>query len=226
MLGRVLFTRGIVLREMGAPMEAIEQLHEVLERFSEYSDLGSEFLGPTWYNLGLALRQAKRYREALNAYATAAQHFRQAGTETPLCMTLHNLAWAACLHGEFDTAVAALDEAEPLCKTDVLRWHQTLGRAHLEAVRPGGDRGLATQGCMALMERQAELPPDVMSHACWLAGRVSLELQLYDKAMIMADLAVHHAVKANGENRTLHDASELRRAVAITMGLVPRETGS
>lgn len=225
-LGQVLFTRGYLLREMGAPGEAIEQLNECLNRFGEYTDLGGELLGPLWYNLGLAYRQARQPAAAIDAYQQAAVYFRGAGMTTYLAMCLHNLAWVCCINGSAGDAEDALTEAEPLCTTDDLGYHQTMGRAFLAAIRPDRNLVHVMDACGVLLEQTDQLPADVASHACWLAGKVALELDLLDKALDLADMAIHYAMCYQGESRCLHDSAELRRDVVIALGLVPKTTGS
>lgn len=212
-LGQVRFTYGNILRELGEVLPAIEQLTACIDGFDDYPELAPLMLGPTYYNLGLALRQARRYTDAIEAYGTAREHFRRENMDSMLCMTLHNLAWVACLEGRLDEAGEALDESRSLAGTDTLRWHQRLGEAFLESLGGESDRRHALELCQVIVSEPGEVPTHVRSHACWVAGRVALALHQPDAAEQLAVQALNHATAARGENRCLTDAAELLKSV-------------
>lgn len=211
--GQLRMTLGVVLREAGEPLSAIEHLQAWIDGTAAYPELVPVALGAAWYNLGLALRQARRHAEAIQAYITACEAFRRHDLPEHLCKGLHNLAWVACGAGNTPLAAEALDEAEELCRTDELRWHQRVGRAYLEAL--AGASHSAMELCETITRNAGVAPPAVVSHAYWVAGTVALDLGQFDAARSLAMQAQQWAARASGENRSLHDAGELLRAIRL-----------
>lgn len=221
-LGMVRFIHGAVLLYLGEIHPAIEQFSAFLQGIIDYPELAPLFRGPALYNRALAYRQARKYNESLNDYWEACEEFRREHMREYLCQALHNRAWVACIFGDTADARAALEESLPLCDTDYLRWHQRIGEAFLAALSyhpsdPSGQAAAQRQAleqCQTIYEHAgADLPADVRSHACWLAGRISQELGELDAAESLALQAVHHGAATRNENRCLHDASELLREI-------------
>lgn len=209
--GQLRLTLGVLLREAGEPLSAVEHLQAWIDGSPSYPELIPVALGVAWYNLGLALRQARRHTEAIEAYISACEAFRLYDLPEHLCKALHNLAWAACGSGNAALAAEALDEAEELSATAELRWHQRVGRAYLEAV--SGSAQSAMELCEFITRNASKAPPAVVSHAYWVSGRVALDLGQASAARSLASQAQEWAARARGENRCLHDAAELMRAV-------------
>jgi len=223
-LGQLRFARGITFREAGMIGAAVEELKECIAGITDYQSLAPVMMGAAWYNLGLALRQAKRLTDAIAAYEHAVAHYRAEDLSTPLCMALHNLAWAACCSGDPDRAVEALAESGPLCNTDTLRWHQALTQAFVDSFGDTEDRRRALETCETFGHDDELIPAALRSHAAWLAGSIALCLGQLDAAEALAKQAAHLAGLAKGENRTLHDASELLQSVR-QMRLVSKPPG-
>lgn len=221
LLVRVWFQRGVLLREVGEAAAAVAQFEACLQHLEQYPGLQQVMEGPAWYNLGLALRQARRHEEAIAAYQRAVGVFRSESMTTHLCMALHNLAWVACMLGRKELAREALDESARFCTGGAMQWHQRIGEAFYMA-QGGPERQLqAMQLAQEIIDHPGDLPADVRSHACWLAGTVALQLGLYHAAEDLANQAVHHAVRARGENRCLLDAADLLREVRLRYPMHP-----
>jgi hypothetical protein len=157
----------------------------------------------------LISRQQERFAESIQHYRTACEHLRRHDPRGYLNLTLHNLAWAACLHGDEATALDALDEALPLCDTPESHWHQQIGRAFWLAVARRGDPRMAMTLCEEIIDYKGDdLPRAVRSHAYWLAGHVALDLDLRDTARIMAEQALLAAVGVD-TGRCMADAYRL-----------------
>lgn len=223
-LGQVRFTYGLVLREIGEYNTAIEYLSACIRGLGHYAELAPVMEGPAYYNLGLALRQTRRYDEALSAYQEAAARFRGESMHTYLCMTLQNLAWVACLVGNAPAAQSALAEAEPLCNSEVLRTHQSLGQAFVASLGDLPDRERAMALCESFI-RAEHTPNQVRSHAYWLAGKVALSLDKLDLAESLARSALDWGARSGNDNRCLHDAADLLREVRLRQ-LPLRPSGS
>lgn len=221
LLVRVWFQRGVLLREVGEAAAAVEQFESCLRRLEEHPALRQVMEGPAWYNLGLALRQARRYEDAIAAYLMAVDLFRSEAMTTHLCMALHNLAWVACLMGRKELAREALGESAPFCSEGALKWHQRIGEAFYMAQGGPERQRRAMELAQEIIDDPGDVPADVRSHACWLAGTVALELGLWGAAEDLANQAVHHAVRAKGENRCLLDAAELLREVRLRHQMHP-----
>lgn len=221
LLVRVWFQRGVLLREVGEAAAAVEQFESCLRHLGNYPVLRQVMEGPAWYNLGLALRQARRYDEAIAAYQRAVILFRSEMMTTHLCMALHNLAWVACLLGRMELAREALDESAPLCSEGALKWHQRIGEAFCMAQGGLEHQRQAMELAQEIIDHTGDLPADVRSHACWLAGTVALQLGLCHAAEDLANQAVHYAVQAKGENRCLLDAADLLREIRLRHQMHP-----
>jgi tetratricopeptide (TPR) repeat protein len=218
--GQVRFMRGLVLREVGDIEESIQSFEACIQGMWEYPELGPMMLGPALYNYALALRQAKRNLDAIDAYRRATDELRNEKSLIHLCMTLHNLAWVACISLLTDVAREALDESEGLCTTEVLRWHQAIGQAHLDAIvddQTAHRRAVVT--CDELISSGA--PDEIKSHACWLVGRSALTLNQLDSAESLALQAIHHGARARNDNRCLADAAELLALIRTERILSP-----
>ncbi len=83
----------------------------------------------------------------------------------------------------------------------------------------------ALELCEQIVGRYDAVPHDVRSHACWLAGRVALEIGQLEAAEGFANQAVHYGSLARDENRCLMDAAELLRQVR-QIRLQPQPPGS
>lgn len=211
LLGKVRFMHGFVLSRLGDVSAAIEQIQAYIAGTNDYPELGPLFLGPAWLNLGVLLRQAKKYRQAIDAYETACSICRQEGLTNYLCTALQNLAWTSCFLGEVDRARSALDESESLCTTQ-LRWHQKIGEAYLLSLGPSEEQRQAMDLCGQLIQHP-ETPSEVRSHAYWVSGRVALNLGQLEAAEDLAKQAVHHGSHVKSATRCLRDAAELLRSV-------------
>ena len=207
--GKVRFARAVFLIGVGRFESAITEFHRWIEDLPQYPSLEPVYLGLVYYHLGLVCRQLERYTESMEHYTSACKHLRRHNQREHLGVTLHNMAWVACLQGDEAKAENALDQALPLCDTKELHWHQQIGRAFLLAVSRGGDLRKVMTLCEAIIEYKGDdLPMSVRSHAYWLAGRVAMELNLGDSARVMAEQALWCAA-AVGDDRCLSDASRL-----------------
>jgi tetratricopeptide (TPR) repeat protein len=212
-----LFTRGTVLQQVGEYRAAIEDLRASIAEVARHPGKAAVMLGPAWFNLGLCLRQSGRPAEAIGAYQQAIDMFRSEGLRTYLCMALQNLAWVFGLLGRRSEADEALAESAGLCATEYLGWHQRIGEAFATSLGEGEDQRLAMQLCESLVATPGDVPPDIRSHAYWVAGRVALRIGTADLAETLARQAVDWAARAKGANRSLADASELLRQVRLNM---------
>lgn len=213
-LGKVLLSLGTLLREIGDVSAAIHYLQQFIAGIAEYPELRSVCFGVAHYNLGLAFRCARRYSDALQVYEIAASEFRQNDFPDYLRQSLQNKAWLHCLVGDVQAAEAALAEAENLCDTETARWQQRIGWAYLEAVT--GERTSALTRCESIIAAESTAPPEVVSHAYWVAGQVALTLGQIEQAGLMADQAVSWSLKVTHDVRPMQDASALRREIYQT----------
>jgi tetratricopeptide (TPR) repeat protein len=209
-LVNVLITAGIVNREIGDIAAAIEDLQRCIGLLPDYPNLAAVMLGPAWYNLGLALRQARRLQESIDAYGVAIGMFRADGLDNYLRMALQNRAWAFCVAGNAQSAGADLAESAPLCTTPGALAEQRIGEAFYLSLT-GGDAE-AVRICAELAE-DVSAPADVASHALWLAGRLALASGAMENAQLLANQAVERATRCGGENRCLADAGDLLNQV-------------
>lgn len=214
-LVHVLFTSGVVLREIGDINAAITDLRACLEALPAYPDLQAVMAGMVHYNLGLALRQARRLEESVSAYGLAIHAFHDGAMFQQLCKALQNRAWVLCLVQDADGAQIDLAESRALCTTAENFAQQRIGEAFAAMLGNSEERQWALQECDRLVEPEANMPPDVVSHAYWLAGRVALETGAPHVAETMALQAIQTATVAGGENRCLLDASDLLRSVNL-----------
>lgn len=210
-LGKVRLGMGNLLREMGETTAAIERYLAFIHEVERYPELKSVCLGVAHYNLGLALRCARRYDEALQAYETACHEFRENDFPDYLRQCLQNLAWLHCLMGNTPQAESALVEAEDLCDSTEARWQQQVGWAYLEAV--SGERSSALTRCDRIIKAESEAPPEVVSHAYWVAGQVALTLGQIDQASMLVDQAISWSIRVPDDVRPMHDANRLRRDI-------------
>lgn len=222
LLGQWRLTYGVVLRELGDVNLAIEQIESFLSGMADYPDLRETALGYGYYNLGLAYRHAA-YRsgrdpdselldKALTAYDQAAEEFRREHMPGMLMAALHNKAWVGCCSGRAEIAAEALDEAEPLCRSEADWWHQRLGRAFVDAIL--GSIPSALTVCERISS-EPEAPVEVRSHACWIAGQIAYSQEHLDEAESLARSALELGSRVVGESRCYHDAAALLREVNL-----------
>lgn len=211
LLGQIRVALAEVERRIGEVDEAVAHLQLFLDDMGAYTDLGALWQGAALYNLGLTLRQAGRHEESRGAYRQAIEVFRRENLREPLRRALQNLAWVSCMQGDAEEARQALDEADHLCQGEEARWRQRLGRSFLLATL--GQYSKALDLCGAIVRAEGQIPADVRSHACWIAGNQALRTKRYDLALAMAEQALHYAAQSGKENRVLHDAAELFKAV-------------
>lgn len=217
LLGQLRVALAEVERRIGEVDEAVAHLQSFLDDLGEYTDLGALWQGAALYNLALTLRQAGRHEESRGAYRQAIQVFRRENLREPLRRALQNLAWVACMQGDAKEARQALDEADHLCQGEEARWRQRLGRSYLLATV--GEYSMAMDLCGAIVRAEGQVPSDVRSHACWIAGNQALRSGRYDLALAMAERALQYAAQSAKENRVLHDAAELFKAVRAHLTL-------
>lgn len=210
-LGKMRLAMGNLLREVGETTAAIECFVAFINEIDSYPELKPVCLGVAHYNLGLALRCARRYDDALLAYETGCREFRANDFPDYLRQCLQNLAWLHCLLGNVQLAESALVEAEDLCNSAEARWQQQIGWAYLEAI--SGERSNALARCDRIIKAEAEAPPVVVSHAYWVAGQVALTLGQIDQASMLADQAISWSIRVQDDVRPMHDANRLRRDI-------------
>lgn len=220
-LGNWRLTYGVVLRELGDLRLAMEQFEAFMQDLGEYPDLEAA-AGYGWFNMGLCRRQlAGRpggavdqdgLRAAMEDYRRAAEEFVRESMPKLLARTLHNWAWAACLVQDSDLAAELLEQAEDLHMCEADRWHQTLGWALVEAVR--GENHAALVRCERITTAH-EAPLPVRSQACWIAGRVALQLGQTDEAERLARSALEYGTEVPGDSRCYADAAALLRSVLL-----------
>ena len=208
-LGKLRYCWAAYVIALGRFDAAAEAFERWIADLPQYTSLEPTYLGMVYYHLGLICRQQERFEASIEYYQTACKHLRRHDRRANLSLTLHNLAWVACIRGEAALALDALDEALPLCETPQLHWHQKIGRAFLLTVQRFPDLRMAMSLCEEIIDYQGDdLPLAVRSHAYWLAGRVALQLDLPDTARIMAEQALLNAVSL-GDDRCLADAYRL-----------------
>lgn len=217
LLGQLRVALAEVERRIGEVDEAVAHLQSFLDDLGEYADLGALWQGAALYNLALTLRQAGRPEESRGAYRQAIEVFRRESLREPLRRALQNLAWVACMQGDAEEARQALDEADFLCQGAEARWRQRLGRSFLLATV--GEYSKAMDLCGAIVRAEGQVPSDVRSHACWIAGHQALRNGRYDVALAMAEQALQYAAQSARENRVLHDAADLFKAVRAYLTL-------
>lgn len=221
-LGKLRLLTGNVLREIGDYSAAIGYYQAYIDGVGSYPETIPVCLGAAYYNLGLAYRSTKRLGDALSCYELACDEFRRNDFPDYLRQALQNIAWSCCLSGDLPRAEAALNEAEDLCKTDSARWHQRIGWALLESLT--GTLHSSLKCCEEIVNRADSLPPSLVSHACWLAGRVALSLGQAEQASTMAQQAVEWSLRVKGDLRPMQDANSLRREIHIAM--VDKQAGA
>lgn len=210
-LGKALMTYGVVLREIGEPCTAVQYLQQFLDRMDEYEELRPVAWGAGHHNLGMALRGARRYEEAIVAYEVAIREFRREGMNSYLREALWSQAWVYCIMGNCQSAILDLNEAEPFCRDDRGQSQLILGWAFADAV--AGRRPEALQRCETLLSYLENVPTDVLSHACWVAGRVMLDMGQLEGAEEMQRGALDWALKTTSDSRCLQDANDLKRSI-------------
>lgn len=209
--GQVLFCAGVVYRELGDVHMAIDQFRTFLADGADHPQAVEIAAGHAWYNLGLALRQARQLDASLDAYRMACDLHRVNNLRQSLREALQNLAWVACMLGQPETARVALDEAEGLLENEKAHWHQRVGVAYLASFAV--DQSEALRRCEEIVSYCGEVPAGVRSHACWVAGAVALRLGRLDEAEALAEQAVHYGSLDRSDSRALRDAAELLREV-------------
>jgi tetratricopeptide (TPR) repeat protein len=210
-LGKVRLAMGNLLREIGETTAAIERYQAFIQGVGEYKALQAVCMGVAHYNLGLALRCARRFDEAVAAYESACQEFRANDFPDYLRQCLQNMAWLHCLMGNVRDAESALVESEELCESAEARWQQQVGWAYLEAISQ--EHASALSRCDRIIKAEGEASPEVISHAYWVAGQVALSLGQVDQASVLADHAVTWSMQVKGDIRPMHDANNLRRDI-------------
>lgn len=210
-LGKVRLIMGNLLREIGDTSAAIDCYEAFLDGIGDYPSLRSVCIGVAHNNLGSTYRCARRYEDALRSYQTACEEFRQNDFPEYLRQCLQNMAWLLCLMGNAQPAEAALVEAEDLCRTDEARWHQRIGWAYLETIV--GEYTSALNRCEGIIKAEAVAPPEIVSHAFWVAGQVALTLRQFEQAELMAGQAVSWSLRVKDDVRPMQDANSLRREI-------------
>lgn len=210
-LGQLRMTLGTVLRETGEPLASIELLGAFLSDMHLYPALRSVAAGAGHHNLALAYRCARRLEDARQSYETAIREFRTESLRNYLMQSLRNLAWLCCLMGESPRAEECLSEVADLCETPEDRWHWQVGMAFLSLV--AGDTADALRRCDAITQAGELVPPGIMSHTYWVAGRASAQLGLLDAADSLADQAVSWSLRVKDDVRQMQDASDLKREI-------------
>lgn len=209
----VLFTRGVLLREVGEYRSAVDNLRAAVVALADEPDLGPVMLGPCHHNLALALRQCREYAEAIHHYREAIGLFRAEGMSEYLRMSLQNLSWACCIVEDAAGARAALDESGPLCASDTAKLRQQVCEAFLWSVAGGDGAREAMAACHGVLSAYGDVPADIRSQACWVAGRIAVQTGQLDAAEELARNAVAFGLQAKEDSRCLLDASDLLRAV-------------
>lgn len=216
LLGECRFQAGILYREMGDVSLAVTMFEVFLDGLDDYPQLRGVAEGAARHNLGLALRQQRRFGEAIEAYWRALECHRRDGMDRYRCTTLHSLAWSLCLHGSPGEAEGCLVEAEPLCQSDEERGRQAIGRGHLALCQ--GHLAMAVHYVSPVIEQAGDYPAAVVSHAYWIVGHMALLRYDLSEAESMALLAVKWAQR-DSDGRTFTDASELLAAVRRQMSI-------
>jgi tetratricopeptide (TPR) repeat protein len=210
-LGQLRMTLGTVLRETGEILASIEILETFLADMHLYPALRAVAVGAGLHNLALAYRCARRFEDARQSYETAILEFRTEGLRNYLMQSLRNLAWLCCLMGEVRRAEECLSDVDVLCETREDRWHWQVGMAFLSLV--GGDPEDALRRCDAIVQDGVSVPPGIMSHTYWVAGKVSAQLGLLEEADSLADQAVSWSLRVKDDIRQMQDASDLKREI-------------
>ena len=212
LLGQIRFTHALIVQEIGEYMTAVTAWERTIQGMHLYPELAPVMEGPAWNNLGLTQRMLKRYDDALDAYRQAAALMEGEGPAEHLRICLLNIAWLHCIRGDVVSASVALEQAEPLIHSSAARWKHQVGVAFLSLVQK--DREGALGLCNAVAGAVEALPED-RSHACWLSGKIALEIGQFDMADSLARQAISHGEKARDVNRCLHDAADLLRQVNL-----------
>lgn len=170
---------------------------------------GETHMPKVWTTLALARRLAGDYEQAVFYGDLAAEQFAKDKNTAGQCVALQNLAWAACRAGKGDAARQALDKAEPLCTTPLLRWHQQIGEAYVLALR----NSLAAIECCRDLLAAEGAPANVQTQAAWLAGRMHLDMGRLDEARAMAEQAADLAVLTGRPGFYRQDIETLQRLI-------------
>lgn len=208
-----LFTRGVILLLIGDSAGALDDLQATVAGLEHEPNLGAVMLGPAYYNLALAFRQRRRYAEALDHYRVAIERFRAEAMHDHLRMALQNLAWVCCVVQDADGARSALDEAGSLCRSAEAMLLQQIHEAFLGSVVGGECARDAMATCERILSDSGDVPAGIRSHACWVAGRIALQMGQLEAAEALAGQAVTFGLQAREDHHSLLDASELLREV-------------
>lgn len=224
-LGMARFVLGEVMRQLGKPHEAIQYLTAFIDGLPDYPELNAVGLGPAQFNRGTAFWQANRLDESLNDFTLACAEFRREGLAVYLCMALHNLAWVAALFEDAVQVRQAIQEARPLCTTLAQQWHQRLGEAFLASIAfdplDAESRRVcqrrALELCQVICQHEGDdVPAEVRSQACWLAGKINLALEEINAAHHFGLQAIQHALSTPvADARSLYDAADLLRQIHL-----------
>ena len=103
---------GETTNAFGRVTEAITLLQEAARRWAGRDD--PDWLAHTRKGLGVALRDAGRYAEAMPELQAALAHFRAAGDRRRAAQTLTDIGVVLVIRGEPERAIEALDEARDL----------------------------------------------------------------------------------------------------------------
>jgi tetratricopeptide (TPR) repeat protein len=167
--GHVIHGAAFVYRRAGLIHESLRYWEEFLQGAAERGGISERKLAESNYNFGLTLRQARRYGEAVVAYAKAATGFEALGDRAGRCAALTNLAWAACHSGQLDVARDALDVVDGLTETEDDRHHFDLSSALL-LHRTGFD-GQAVDMCRRLLD-DGDAASEVKADAAYILGLI------------------------------------------------------
>lgn len=209
--GQLCMMLGVVLREIGETCAAVDYLERFLGGMDTYPELRTVATGSGHYNLAMAYKGARRYQESITAYEVAIAEFRREGMTDYLRRALQNYAWVLCIMGDAQRAEISLTDAEELITDNQGRWQQELGWAFAEAV--AGRKSEALTRCGKITANEWAPPMNVVSHAYWVAGRVTLDMGQIDAAEVMQKAALEWALKADSDSRCLQDANDLQRSI-------------
>lgn len=190
---RLRFISGVLAREAGDTVLALEEFDRCLDILAGCPDLASVFRGSILYNQALALQHVRgRLADSLSVYRMAIAEFRAQGMRDYLRQALQNAAWVATDLGDYGVALELLSEAGPLCETDEANWVQQVGLAHLHS--RDGHPEIAAQFCETLLRAEG-VSVATRSLAATVAAETLLSQGLLTEAAQTGALAVELALQ-------------------------------
>lgn len=183
--------RQLLIRfDLGVAHLWLGNTREAVDTFAAFLEQGAlapaDLLGKAWFNLGIGHRQMNCLSEAVAAFRQAADHYRGQGVVVGEVKCLLEEAWCHLLAEEWYRAEAPMRESARLLS----QWPDSFLQAYqhlVEAYYHRQQLSLAESEGLVRPLLNGDHFPELLAHACWVAGQNALDMGRWEEARRLAE---------------------------------------